>query len=217
MAYYIDEEATKLRALQKRLQSTDLIPSQEPLLEDISAKMSALGKAGIASLADLRAALKTTKALEALAQQSGVDTAYLQLLRRAVNGFFPKPRSLDELDWLDKRAAAGLKKAGIRNTRQLFEAASKGAGRLAKETGADKKSLSAFVAIADLCRIQWVSPGFARALAAAGFTNAAAVADADPETLYEAVAQANAGAKFYKGKVGLRDMKRLVDAAAYAP
>lgn len=75
MAYYIDEEATKLRALQKRLQSTDLIPSQEPLLEDISAKMSALGKAGIASLADLRAALKTTKALEALAQQSGVDTA----------------------------------------------------------------------------------------------------------------------------------------------
>ena len=69
MSYYIGEEATKLSTLQKRLEDTDLIPSQAPLLEDISTKMSALGEAGITSLADLRAALKTTKTLEALSQE----------------------------------------------------------------------------------------------------------------------------------------------------
>ena len=217
MTYYMDEASTTLSALKKRLQGADLIPSQEPLLEDISGKMSALGKAGVISAADLRAALKTTKALEALSQKSGVDTDYLQLLRRAVNGFFPKPRALDELDWLDTRAVASLKKAGIRNTRQLFDAGSKSAARLAKETGISQKTLLDFILIADLCRIQWVSPTFARVLVAAGFTTPAAIAEADPETLYEAIAQANAGAKYYKGKVGLRDVKRLVGAAAYAP
>ena len=156
MSYYIDDASTKLSTLQKRLEDTDLITSQTPLLEDISTKMSALGEAEITSLADLRAALKTTKTLEALSQESGVDAGYLQLLRRAVNGFFPKPRALAELDWLDKSVAAS-------------------------------------------------------------YPNAAAIAEAEPETLYDAVAKANEGAKFYKGKVGLRDMKRLDDAAAYAP
>ena len=217
MSYYIDDNLTKLSALQKRLQNTDLIPSQEPLLEGISEKMSALGKAGIASLADLRSALKTAKSLKSLSQDSGVDAGYLQLLRRAVNGFFPKPRSLDEMDWLDRNTAAGLQKAGIKNTRQLYDAAAKGAGGLAKETGTNRKNVLDFVVIADLCRIQWVSPTFARVLVEAGFASPAEIAKADPETLFDAIAQANKGARFYKGAVGLKDVRRLVAAAAYAP
>ena len=217
MGYYIDDHLTGLSALQERLQNTDLIPSQEPLLEDISQKMSALRKVGIASLADLRSALKTARVLESLSQRSGVDPGYLQLLRRAVNGFFPKPRSLDEVDWLDKSTAVSLKKAGIRNTQQLFDAASEGAAGLAKETGTDQKDILDFVVISDLCRIQWVSPTFARVLVEAGFTSATAIAEADPETLFEAIAQANRDARFYKGKVGLKDVRRLVIAAAYAP
>ena len=55
-----------------------------------------------------------------------------------------------------------------------------------------------------------------RTLVAAGFTNAAQVGKADPEELYKAVMQANADARFYKGKVGLRDIKRLIAAAAFA-
>jgi hypothetical protein len=71
--------------------------------------------------------------------------------------------------------------------------------------------------LSDLSRVQWVSPTFARTLVAAGFTGAAEVSMADPEALYEAVMQANENARFYKGKVGLRDIKRLIAAAAYAP
>ena len=218
MGYYIDEHLTKLSALQKRLQSTDLIPSQEPLLEDISGRMSALRKAGIATLADLRSSLKTAKALKSLSETSGVESDYLQLLRRTVNGFFPKPRSLNEIDWLDKATADSLKKAGLGNTRQLFDAASqKGAAGLATEIGANQKNVQDFVVISDLCRIQWVSPSFARVLVVAGVTSASAIAEADPETLFKAIDQANENARFYKGKVGLRDVKRLVAAAAYVP
>lgn len=215
--YYLEEKSIGLGALRKRLEASDLIPSQEPLLDGLGDKMAALQEAGIASLADLRTALKTQKSLTSLSQASGVDPGYLRLLRRTVEGFFPKPRALKEFDWLDKGIVTSLENAGITNTRQVFDATCSGAGALAKEIGVDAKKLKQLVAVSDLCRIQWVSPTFARALAAAGAPSAAAVAEADPERLFQAMAKANQDAKFYKGKVGLRDVRRLVRAAAYTP
>lgn len=215
--YYLDEHSIDLNALKDRLQSTDLIPSQGPLLDKITARFSSIRQTGVQSVADLRSALRTAQSLALLSENSGVDVEYLTLLKRALNGFFPKPRSLEEIDWLDKKTVVSLKKVGVKNTQQLFEAASGDVAGLARRSGTRQKELSAFKEIANLCRIQWVSPTFARVLAAAGFKNAAAVAAADPEALFEAITAANENAKFYKGKVGLRDVKRLVTAAAYVP
>ena len=217
MSYYIDEHSTDLSALQERLQSTDLIPSQEPLLDGIAGKFSSIRETGVQSLADLRTALKTERSLTLLSKSSGVDSNYLRLLRRAINGFFPKPRSLKEIGWLDESTVVSLNRAGIKNTQDLFDAASDDAASLAKRTGIDQKEVLEFLAIADLCRIQWVSPTFARVLVAAGFPNAAAVAEANPEALFHAIAKANDNARFYKGKIGLRDVRRLVAAATYVP
>jgi len=217
MKYYIDENSIDLDALQDRLQSTDLIPSQEPLLDRLSENMTSLTGAGIQSLADLRLALKTTKSLEELAKKSGVEVGYLQLLRRAINGFFPKPKSLKEIDWLGDGLIAKLNKAGLKNTKHLFELTSDNKADLIKETGVDQEKFNELSAIADLCRIQWVSPTFARVLVAAGFDNAHAIAAADPEAVFNAMEEANKGARYYKGKVGLRDVARLVSAAKYVP
>ncbi len=67
--------------------------------------------------------------------------------------------------------------------------------------------------LADLSRVQWVSPTFARALYEAGYGSCSDVAAARAEDVYEAVLRANGGGKYYKGKVGLRDMRRLVQLA----
>lgn len=217
MPYHMDDGSMDLGDLQKRLEDTDLIPSQLPLLEELDEKMSAFKAAGIHSVADVRAALKTPKSLESLSQRSGVDPDYLKLLNRTIGGFFPKPRSLGEVDWLDSDTVARLRDAGIKNTQQLFEASTADTADLVAQTGADPNDLQELAAISDLCRIQWVSPSFARVLIVAGFESPAAIADADPDGLFEALVQANEGAKFYKGKVGLRDVRRLVAAAAYAP
>ncbi|WP_394180091.1 DUF4332 domain-containing protein [Yoonia maritima] len=217
MNYYLDENSIDLDALQDRLQSTDLIPSQEPLLDRLSENMSSLTGAGIQSLADLRLALKITKSLEELAKKSDVEVGYLQLLRRAINGFFPKPKSLKEVDWLGDDLIAKLNKAGLKNTKHLFELTSDNKADLIKETGVDQAKFNELSAIADLCRIQWVSPTFARVLVAAGFDNAHAIASADPEAVFNAMEEANKGARYYKGKVGLRDVARLVAAAKYVP
>lgn len=209
------QRATSLADIRDRLEHIDLIASQQPLLEGIADRFAALEGVGIDSAAELLARLKSKDAIETVASESGVDAAYLNLLRRAVNGFFPKPRRWKEFESLDAAEVAALADAGIKNTRQLFDAASDDRPALAKRAKLAEPRLSELVAAADLTRIQWVSPAYASALVAAGYTTPAAVAAADPEALGVTIEDANAGARFYRGKVGLRDLRRLVEAARY--
>jgi hypothetical protein len=217
MSYYVDADRMSLEQLRKRLEGTDLIPSHQPLLEGMPRKFALLGAAGIKSVAALRVRLKNAKALAAVATDSGIDPEYLGLLRRVVEGFFPKPQQLNVFDWLDQAVIARLKEAGITDTRQLYEAATSETSALAKKFGVSKKALSECVALADLSRVQWVSPTFARVLVAAGFASATEVAKAEPNALYTRVARANDGARFYKGRIGLPDIKRLITASRHVP
>ena len=201
--------------LRERLESTDLIPSQEPLREQIAERFALLSRAGIETIANLQASLKGKRSIEPLAELSGVDPEYLVLLRRAVNGFHPKPRPLREFDWVPLGVVTALEEAGVKNSTQLHDAAQTGLADLVKRTGVSQDELSELVVLSGLVRVQWVSPTFARALVAAGFPTPEAVRLADPDQLHEAVVAANEGARYFRGTVGLRDIRRLVDAAAY--
>ncbi len=72
--------------------------------------------------------------------------------------------------------------------------------------------------LSDLSRVQWVSPLFASLLSDAGFGSVARVAAAKPDALYAKVDAANdARGRPYKGKVGQRDMGRLIYLASLLP
>ena len=217
MSYYIDEGATSLDALQARLEATDLVPSHRPLLEGMAEKKGLLKGVGVQTLADLRVRLKRRQALDALAKASGIASGYLVLLRRVVEGFFPKPQPLQVFEGVEREAVVKLACIGVKNTQHLYEAVSSGVGKLAKEAGVTKGSLMELVVFSQLVRIQWVSPTFARVLVAAGFTSVAKLRCAQAKALYEAVIRANESNRFYKGTVGVRDMQRLITAAKYVP
>ena len=217
MAYHLEAEKIDLDDLRKRIEATDLIPSRVSLLDEIGRKMKALEQQGITTLAGLRNELKNSKRLEVLANAAGIDIEYLTLLRREIEGYFPKPFALSAFDGLPKNEIAKLEQNGIRDTAALFEA-TRGAKRiteLAESTRVAEDILEALARLADLTRIQWVSPTVARMLVAAGYENVARVATADAEELYAALARVNAEGKYFKGTIGLRDAKRLIQAASY--
>ena len=219
MAYYIDAGKVSLDDLKKRIEDTDLVPSRASLLDGIDLKLKALEQQGITTLANLRNELKNSKRLEAVSNATGIETQYLVLLRREIEGYFPKPSALKVFDWLPKGAIAILEENGIRDTNALYKAASSVNGRteLAKLTGVDISILEAFVRLADLTRVQWVSPTVARMLVEAGYDSASKVAAADADDLCQALMHVNEGDRFFKGKIGLRDIKRLIRAASYVP
>jgi hypothetical protein len=212
MPYHLDFSRMSLADLKAKLGRTDLIPSQLPLLDGIDAKLAALKKAGIKSLEDLSAALRGSKGPAALSARSGVAEDYLALLRRTMEGFRPKPAKLSEYPGIDPGVARALADLGITDSRQLYEAApdAKAVAALARKAGVGIEALRELRGLADLSRIQWVSPAFARTLYAAGFASAPRVAASEAEEAYEAIIRANEGGRFYKGKVGLRDIGRLV-------
>jgi len=123
MARQLDEEPIDLDELRARLSEADLIPSQKPLLDDIERRFARLDQAGVSSLAELQRQLRSPNLLEAVAETSKVDADYLVLLNPAIRGFFPKPRALKNVAWLDEGVVSCLIDAGIKNTDQFAEAA----------------------------------------------------------------------------------------------
>lgn len=217
MGYHIDDASMDLEALAERLESCDPIPSHLPLLEGLREKIAALEAAGIDSVAALRRELKRPASLSALSCRTGIAEGYLVLLRRAVEGWFPKPPSLSEFPGVDLAIVEVLARAGAPDARRLFEAGSAEPSRraLAAATGVDPGRLGELIALADLSRLQWVSPTFARLLYDAGFQGTASVAAADGDAIHEAVRALNEGGRYFKGAIGTRDMGRLVAAAQW--
>lgn len=217
MAFHINAEKISLVDLQKRIEATDLVPSREPLRENIASRMKALEKLGIVTLADLRNELKTAKRLTAVAKVTEIDEHYLVLLRREIEGYFPKPVALKTIPWLPKEEIAKLERSGIVDTAMLYEAThiTQKQAELAKSTGVALATLATLSRLADLMRVQWVSPTFARMLFEADYDSAARVASANADELCEALEHINAGDRYFKGKISLRDIKRLIQSASY--
>jgi len=219
MAYHIDSDNVSLDDLRKRIEGTDLVPSRASLLDGIKMKFKALEKQGITTLASLRNELKNSKRLETVSNVTRIDTQYLILLRREIESYFPKPFALKAFDWLPKGEIAKLEANGIRDTAALYNTASsnKSTTELAKSIDVDVAILEELIRLADLTRVQWVSPTAARMLGEATYDSAAQVAAANAEDLCKALDGVNERSRFFKGKIGLRDVKRLVRAASYVP
>jgi hypothetical protein len=219
MTYHLDDEKINLNDLRKRIEETDLVPSRASLLVEIRSKFKLLEQADITTLANLRSELKNFKHLEAISRITGIDTSYLILLRREIESYFPKPFSLLAFDWLPKVEIAKLEAKKISNTATLYNSARNISNltEFANSNNMDVVILAKLVQLADLTRVQWVSPKAARMLADATYDSVTKLATADANDLYQALLTINEGNRYFKGKIGLRDVKRLIRAASYLP
>jgi hypothetical protein len=212
MRYHIDDEKLSLADLRQRITETDLVPSRACLLDDIEVKFAALEQQGILTLAGLRSELKNAKRLQALANRTGIDQQYLVLLRREVESYFPQPFKLVDFDWLPAEEIVKLAGHSIRTTAELYET---DANHLAQTAGVDQAVLAELVKLAGLTRVQWTNPTAARMLRKTGIESAEDLAAADADKLCETLRQINADGRFFKGNIGLRDVKRWVQSAGY--
>lgn len=219
MAYYIDGASISLSNLRMRIEATDLVPSRAALLDGIEKNFFELEKQGITTLAALRNELKSNKRLENISIETGIDSHYLVLLRREIESYFPSLFALNAFIWLPKEEITKLEENGLRDTAALCNTASsaKSIAEFAESISIDVVILETLIKLADLTRVQWVSPTTARMLVEAGFDSASKLVSADSEDLYNALMQVNAEYRFFNGKIGLRDIKRLIRAASYVP
>ncbi len=216
MPYYIDAGKVKLEDLLIRIRETDLLPSRSSLLDNIEENFSKLKMAGIFTLSDFRKSLKNAKSISLLAEETNIGTEYLTLLRREVEGYFPKAFPLSDFKWLDKGQVVKLENMGYKNTVLLYEALeSSNVKKIISSNIPDDSFIAEISCLVDLTRIQWVNPVAARMLFDSGCKNAESVAAANAEQLCTALEEANDKNHYSKINIGLRDIKRLIKAASY--
>jgi len=214
---FLNAEKVSLDDLQKRIKETDLVPSRCSLLEDIDEKFLKLKANGFVTLADLRRDLKNSKKIPALSKRIGIDPAYLTLLRREIESYFPKAYAISDFDWFLKKDLDTMERKGLKNTLLLQEALDTPGKReeMVTTLGLDADFIDSISALVDLTRIQWISPVAARMLVSAGYKNVKSISNANPDKLCSELDRVNKENKYFKGTIGLRDVRRLVKAASY--
>ena len=214
---YSKPETVSLDDLRNRIKSTDLVPSRAVLLEDLDAVFEKFAQHGIETWLDLQKAIKNPKHMESFSKSSTIDLQYLVLLRREVEGYAPKPFDLKAIDWVPQEVIKKLLDDGITTSDQLFSKFNdiNSRNNFADKTGIDRGMIVYLVNLATLCRVQWVSPTAGRMLIEAGYDNCQKLLAADGNELFEAMDRVNENGKYFKGTIGLRDIKRLIEAAKY--
>lgn len=211
------EENISLTHIIKRIKETDLVPSLEILESCIDTYMKVLEKAGIKNLADLRKLLKNKAKLTDIASQTGLDEQMLILLRREIEGWIPKPVKLSDFFWLDQKILDALELANITTSHDVRNVLSNADTKkaLLKNSGIHEKALSDLGNLCSLMNVRWISPNFGRVIHELGYTPQS-LRSADAGKLTQEIDSYNKEKGYYKGKVGERDVKRLIFEAQFA-
>ena len=217
MSFYINADKISLSVLRRKIEETDLVPSRTTLLDNLEINFDKLKKSNISNLSDLRREMKTSRKIELLSKSSGVDYDYLTLLRREIEGYFPKPQKLQSFGILDAKIIHQLEADNLKNSVLLYEAINTPEKRsaLAKSHQIDIQLIESMYSLVNLTRIRWVSPLAARMLISAEYDSPKKIANANYNDLHASLDTANKENKFFKGTIGMRDIKRLINAATY--
>jgi hypothetical protein len=124
-----------------------------------------------------------------------------------------------DLTAIEPDAAVSLKKAGIRTTARLLEAAKDAKGRrlLAEKTGLAEKNILCWANLSDRMRIKGVGEDFANLLQAAGVDTVKELKYRNPERLAKAMADANAKRKLVRVLPSDRAVVRWIEHARKLP
>jgi hypothetical protein len=217
--YYLDFKNFPMSLLQERICNSVLIPSHQILLQDIQERFKCLALNGVRSLDDLFTQGSTTKKLAQLCDACGLPEEYLVILLRHAGVYRPQPNDLQKIPGLDSTAIDILKTYGLKNTRQLWDAARTPVmrQRLSEDTGIALEFLLEAVRLSDLTRAGYVGPIFSRLLYDAGAVSIQTLAGFDPLDLFSRTKEINSDRQYTRAGYQLKDIAWCVDFAQMLP
>jgi hypothetical protein len=159
--------------------------------------------------------LKKKDKLEELSKVDCFSDDYLVILLREINSIQPKPNKISEFIGISPETVSKLEKIGIKDTVKLFDnvLTPESRKKLAARTNISESEILELTKLTDLSRIKWVGATFARMLFFVGVDTVEKASSVDYVELHQKINQINKEKNYYKGQIGLHDMKLFVDAA----
>lgn len=219
MGYYIDLKNITINAYRNKLESAYLPPSRMILKDQLDERFEYFQSIGIENTQELIQTLKKKGKIEELQKVEHFSDDYLKILLRELNSILPKPNKINEFPRISSDAVIELEKLGIKNTLKLYDKIKTKQSRkeLTKTTGISESIILELAKLTDLSRIKWVGVKFARMLLDLGFDSVEKASKADPNLLHIQINKISKEKNFYKGHIGLNDIKIFVEAAKEVP
>jgi hypothetical protein len=215
MGYYIDLSSISIDDYKAKLKVSDMLPSRMILKEKLNDRFNYFKSIGISNIKELQQVLKKKDKLAELSKVKCFSGDYLVILLREINSIQPKPNKIKEFIGILSDTVSKLEKTGIKDTVALFDKVKTSANRneLAKRTSISKAEILELTKLTDLSRIKWVGATFARMLYDAGIDTAEKASKADYVELHKMIHDINKKWNYFKGTIGLNDVKLFVHAA----
>lgn len=219
MGYYIDLEKITLDYYGEKLKTAYLPPSRNILRENTEERFGYFKKLGINNVKELLQVLKKKDKLNELSKVSCFEGDYLVILLRELNSTLPKPNKIKDFKGISSETITKLENIGLKDTVKLFDKVKTKADRqlLIKQTNISDTELLRLTKLTDLSRIKWVGATFAIMLYQIGIDTVEKAAKADYNEVHQKINQINKEESFFKGHIGLNDMKIFIEAAKDVP
>ena len=101
MGYYIDLKTISIKDFRKRLENSDLLPSQKILKEFMEKGFKVFENCGLKTMVDLKETFKTKDKIKNFAQANKIPENYLIVLNREVNSYHPQARNIKDFKCLN--------------------------------------------------------------------------------------------------------------------
>ncbi len=217
--YSVDFNKFTISKLRNLLRTTQLLPSQKILKEQLDESFDAIENEGIKNLDELQKVLKGKADVTSFSEKTGISEEFLTVLRREINSYNPKRRKLNEFPFVDSNLVSKLQAMDIKDTQEFFDRAAVIRDRtaLAKSLDMDIEPILELTKLSDVIRLRYVNQAFATLLVKAGYDSVEKIARSSHDTMYADLKSLNAGNKYFKGAIGLNDMKLLITDAKEIP
>lgn len=219
MAYYIDLSKISLDDYKIKLKKSYLPPSRMILKEKIEARINCIKYIGITNLQELLNCLKNKKKFEELSNLDCLSTEYLTILLRELKSIHPKPNNIKDFANISNDTKNKLIKDGYNNTLKIYDKIQYINDRklFAKKINISDDEILEITRITDLSRIKWAGVTFVCMLIALGIDSVEKVANSDYIELHTTINKINKEKNFYKGTIGLNDIRIFIEAANDVP
>jgi hypothetical protein len=219
MPYHIDLTSIPIDRYKDKLKTAYLPPSRQMLLDNLDERFNLFKKVGITKVSELLTLLKRKDKVAELSKHDCFKGDYLTILLRELNSMLPKPNKISDFKGISQETIQKLEAIGISNTLKLYPRILTQNNRieLSESTAIPINKIVELAKLADLSRIKWVGATFARMLYDLGIDSVGKAAKANPEILHKQLNDLNAKMNYFKGYIGLNDIRILVQTAGEVP
>lgn len=217
--YYLDFQKYPLKTWQGELKESELLPSRQILKEDLDGRFKILYENGVSNLQELMDTLKTPKRAREFVHKTGLPEKYILVLRREVMSLKPSPVNLSKFPGVNPEFIEKLDDVGIKNTLHLFKVVktSQDREKLADELRVGVEQILELTRLADLSRVKWVGPVFARMFLDAGVNTVTKLSKTESMSFYDKLAKINQEKKYTQARFVESDLELCIEFARKVP